>query len=94
MSEGLHKSKSGLIRALVRVEGGKIADVIVSGDFILVPERFIDDLEDTLLGVAASKEAVLSALKGFYARGGFQSPATYPEDFAEAVVKAVGGQSG
>lgn len=90
MSEGLHKAKSGLIRALVKVEDGRIADVIVSGDFILVPEKYIDEMEKSLIGVPAEKESVLARLKAFFAGNVFQSPLTYPDDFAEAVMKAVG----
>lgn len=90
MREGLHKARSGLIRALVRVERGRIVDVIISGDFILVPEYFIDEMEKSLVGVEAKKESVLKTLKSFFAENVFQCPMTYAEDFAEAVMKAIG----
>lgn len=94
MKEGLHKARSGLIRALVKVDEGKIKDIIISGDFILTPEQYIDEMEKSLLGVDADKDGILEALKKFYEDNGgkFKSPETHPEDFAEAIMKALGGE--
>ncbi|MEA3255453.1 MAG: lipoate protein ligase C-terminal domain-containing protein [Candidatus Altiarchaeota archaeon] len=94
MKEGLHKARSGLIRALVKVEEGRITDIIISGDFILTPEHYIDEMEKSLLGVDADKDGILEALKKFYEDNGeeFKSPETYPEDFTEAIMKALGGE--
>ncbi len=89
MREGLHKSKSGLIRALVKTENGRITDIILSGDFILTPEHCIDDMEKALLGTETCKEKILGKLKGFYEQNKFQSPQTYPEDYVEAIMKAI-----
>jgi len=94
MKEGLCKSKSGLIRALVRIEGGKIADIIISGDYILTPEHCIDLMEKALIGSETDREKILVRLKEFYARNNFQSPQTYPEDFTEAIIKAINAQNG
>ena len=91
MNEGLHKARSGLIRALVKVEDNKIKDIIISGDFILTPEEYIDQMEEKLLGVEADKEKILAALEDFYSRNDFQSPETHPQDFTEAIMKAIGG---
>jgi hypothetical protein len=89
MKEGLHKSKSGLIRALVRTENGTIADIILSGDYILTPEHYIDHMEKALMGSETNREKILATLKDFYGNNKFQSPQTYPEDFAEAIMKAI-----
>ena len=91
MTEGLHKARSGLIRALVRVEEGNIADIIISGDFILTPEEYIDQMEDSLMGVGANRETILETLKKFYQDNGkeFKSPETHHEDFTEAIMKAI-----
>lgn len=91
MSEGLHKARSGLIRALVRVENDRIGDIIISGDFILSPEHYIDEMEKSLMGAEANRDSILAILQRFYDENDFQSPKTYPEDFAEAIMKAVGG---
>jgi len=89
MAEGLHKSRSGLIRALVRIEKGKIIDIIISGDYILTPEHYIDIMEKALIGTETNREKILARLKEFYAKNTFQSPQTYPEDFTEAIIKAI-----
>ena len=94
MKEGLHKSKSGLIRALVKTENGRIKDIIISGDYILTPEHYIDRMEKSLIGSETGGEKILSRLKEFYARNNFQSPQTYPEDFTEAIIKAINAQNG
>jgi hypothetical protein len=92
MSEGLHKAKSGLIRALVKTKDGLIEDIIISGDFIMTPENTADQMEQALLGVKAEKESVLKTLKEFYEKNIFQCPQTFSEDFAAAVMKAVEGE--
>lgn len=89
MSEGLHKARSGLIRALVKVEDKKISDIIISGDYIMIPEYFADEMEKKLLGVEADKEKILSTLKEFFKNNRFQCPQTHPEDFTEAIMKAI-----
>jgi len=68
--------------------------VIISGDYILSPERYIDEMENALIGTRASEDEVLSVLKRFYEKNHFQSPQTYPEDFADAIMKAVAVQNG
>jgi hypothetical protein len=94
MKEGLHKSKSGLIRALVKTDKGSITDVILSGDYILTPEHCIDDMEKALIGTECSREKIIGKLKEFYEQNIFQSPQTYPEDFTEALMKAINAENG
>jgi hypothetical protein len=94
MKEGLHKSKSGLIRALVRTENCHIRDIILSGDYILTPEHYIDNMEKALIGSETDREKILARLKQFYEKNKFQSPQTYPEDFTEAIIKAINAQNG
>jgi len=94
MREGLHKARSGLIRVLLRTDGKEITDIIISGDFILSPEHYIDEMEKALLGVEAEREKVLKKLQEFYKENTFQSPQTYPEDFTEAIMKALEQKNG
>lgn len=91
MKEGMHKARSGLIRVLVKIDDDKIEDIIISGDFILTPEHYIDEMEKTLLGADAQEERILGILKKFYEINDFQSPETHPEDFTKAIMKAIGG---
>ncbi len=91
MKEGMYKARSGLIRVLVKTEDGTIKDIIISGDFILTPEHYIDDMEKSLIGAEAKGDKILEILKRFYDENDFQSPETYPADFTEAVMRATGG---
>jgi hypothetical protein len=92
MIEGMHKARSGLIRALVKIGDNRIKDIIISGDFILSPEHYIDEMEKSLIGVEVKRDIILKTLKRFYDENKFQSPSTYPEDFTEAIMKAIGGE--
>lgn len=38
-SQGIHKSKGGLIRSFVATENGRIKEINISGDFFLFPEE-------------------------------------------------------
>ena len=91
MSEGLHKARSGLIRVLVKVVDGKIRDLIISGDFIIVPESSIDLMESSLIGSSISEEEIIAKLRRFFQTNAFQSPGASPEDFALAIMKAISG---
>jgi lipoate-protein ligase A len=91
MSEGLHKARSGLIRALVKVEAGRIRGLIISGDFIIVPESSIDMMEASLIGSSITEEEIIAKLRRFFETNAFQSPGASPEDFALAIMKAVAG---
>lgn len=93
MLEGLHKSESGLIRALVSLDstGEQLQEVMLAGDYILTPEKYIDEMEGALKGVKAKEENIKEALDEFYQekKGKFQSPKTGPADFTKAIAKAL-----
>ena len=42
--QGIHKSKGGLIRSFVKLEGNQIEDIAFSGDFFLFPETAIEQI--------------------------------------------------
>jgi hypothetical protein len=42
--QGIHKSKCGLIRSFVKLEGNRIEDIAFSGDFFLFPETAIEQI--------------------------------------------------
>jgi lipoate-protein ligase A len=53
-----HKAPGGLVRGTITVHAGRIHDVVVSGDFTVLPGKAVDALEDSLLGSAADEAAV------------------------------------
>jgi lipoate-protein ligase A len=76
-----YKARGGLIRALMVVREGRIADVELSGDFFFYPAEKLADLEQALAGV--SPEQVEVTVARFYAAHAIQSPGVAPADFAE-----------
>lgn len=90
--KGIHKSKGGVIRTFLKVDGGTITDITFSGDFFLFPEDAIDRIEDVLKGTAATTAAVLLAVEQVYASEHIQSPGTTPGDFTRSIMQAVGGE--
>ena len=89
--KGIHKSKGGVIRSFLKVDGGTITDITFSGDFFMFPEDAIDSIEEGLKGTAANNDAVLLAVEQVYESEHIQSPGTTPEDFTLSIMQAVGG---
>ncbi len=88
--EGCHKASKGLIRVSVEVEDDIIKEIIISGDFFMHPEDKLWDLERSLVGVKVGRTTVLSVIQRFYKENGVSTPGVEPEDFTEAIMKAVG----
>lgn len=90
--KGIHKSKGGIIRTFLKVDGDTIIDITFSGDFFLYPEAAIDTIAEGLKGVRASEDAVLSAIERAYRAEGIQSPGTSPADFTRSIMLALEGK--
>ncbi len=90
--EGQHKASKGLIRVSLGVEDGMITKVVISGDFFMYPEDKLWDLEKSLIGVKVDRYTILGRIKRFYKENGILTPGAKPEDFTEAIMKAVEGQ--
>jgi len=87
--EGRHKSKGGLIRSFVKLDGNRIQDIEFSGDFFLFPETAIEKIAETLKGVYATSDSVLDAVRLAYDLEGIIAPGTVPEDFVTSIMLAV-----
>ncbi len=75
-----YKAPGGLIRALVEVREGVIADVALSGDFFFYPADRLSELERALIGV--KMEEAEEVIARFYREHGVESPGVTPADFA------------
>jgi lipoate-protein ligase A len=84
--ENTHKAPGGLIRTTVRIEGDRIADLLISGDFSLFPREKIAVIEQALVGCSLNKEDLLSRIKRVYSDCSLESPGILPDDFASAVI--------
>ncbi|MEM2904558.1 MAG: hypothetical protein QW057_03355 [Candidatus Bathyarchaeia archaeon] len=81
-----HKARK-LIRVRAELVGETINDILLSGDFFMLPERALKRLESRLKHVRLNREEVLTAICEFYEESGVATPGILPEDFAEAVMK-------
>jgi lipoate-protein ligase A len=79
----MHKAPGGLIRAVVEVRDGTLANVSLSGDFFLYPEARLSDLEVALSGVPI--EDVEQVVTRFYVEHDIESPGVTPQDFVQVL---------
>jgi lipoate-protein ligase A len=84
--ENVHKAPGGLIRTTVKVEGERIADVLISGDFSLFPREKTAIIEQALVGSALDKKDMLRRIIDVYSEHSLESPGITPEDFALALL--------
>jgi len=89
MGEGSYKAPKGLIRVKITTKGSEISEITIAGDFFMYPEDLLWDLERTLRGTPTSKERVLAKIEGFYNSTGVLTPGVTPQDFTEAIMRAV-----
>lgn len=81
-----HRARK-LIRVRGELVGEKIKDIILSGDFFMLPETALGELESRLKDVTLEPSQVLTAIQEFYETGGVETPGIQPEDFAQAVMR-------
>lgn len=88
LAENVHKAPGGLIRATVKIENERIAEVLISGDFSLFPREKTVLIEQALVGCPLKREDVRSRIDGVYSEHLLESPGVLPDDFASAVLPA------
>jgi len=86
--EANYKAKK-MIRVTMEVAFNKIRDILISGDFFIVPETMLPKLETELIGVPLNHGDVLQKVKKFYGSFSIQSPGVEPEDIVNAIMSAV-----
>ena len=78
-----------MIRVTMEIISNKIIDVLISGDFFMVPEMMMQRLEKELIGVELNYDDILKKVKKFYQNFEVQSPGIVPDDFAHAIMRTV-----
>ena len=76
-----------LIRVTAELAGEKILDIMVSGDFCMIPKDALPKLESCLKGLTLNREVLIERLREFYEKNNVQTPGVVPEDFVEAIMK-------
>lgn len=84
--EVAHKARK-LIRVSAELVGNKIQEIIVSGDFFMVPEESFKDLELALRSTILERDTILSVVQSFYKKTKVQTPGLSQEDFVEAIME-------
>jgi hypothetical protein len=85
------KAPKGVIKVDLKSEGGRIAEISISGDFFMYPEDALERFERALVGVELERGKLLEAVRRFYA-GGVQTPMVEPEHWVEAILRAAEGE--
>ncbi len=88
VAEGAFKAPGGLIRATLRLRGGRIDDLELAGDFTLFPASAVADLQAAALGAELTREALTDRFAAAYRERAIEAPGVTPEHLAEAVLAA------
>ena len=83
------KAPGGLVRVIVRIYGGRINEIAISGNFTMLPTWGLNALETELRGLPLSHEILQVHLKEAYRKNRIRSPGLTPANLAEAVSLAV-----
>ena len=89
LTESMHKARGGLIRVHLLARDGRIADLMLSGDFTCLPPEGIDQLAEKLRGTALDQVALTEAVASGFRDLKIEMPGVEPGDIAIAVMGAV-----
>jgi lipoate---protein ligase len=78
-----HKAPGGLLRATTTVESGRFVDVVISGDFTVLPGSAVDSLESALVGCAASDDATTAVAAAWLSE--VEAPGVTAGDIAQVL---------
>ena len=79
--------RGGTISAHVRLEGNRLREVLITGDFFVTPPRVILDLEASLRGVEVERVGV--HVESFFANAEIGMLSATPGDFSQAICSAI-----
>jgi len=88
--QSLYKSPGGLIRLLIELEGDMIKDILITGDFWMIPETAVGTLETMLRNTKIDPIKLRDTITKFYTQQTIQAPGTTPEDFVAAIMQGFG----
>ncbi len=87
--ETAFKTPGGLIRITARLREGRVDDLVISGDFTVIPSFAIGALEQAVRGLNAKRASLMKRIQEVYSALNIQSPGVTPEDFTNAILHAV-----
>lgn len=84
------KAPGGLIRATVEKVEGKVKDLVISGDFFMLPNEAISQLERKVVGASIEGEEIVNRIKKAYIELPIESPGITPTDIETVIRLAIG----
>lgn len=87
-----YKAPGGLIRATIEKVDGKLSEVVVSGDFFMLPNESISWLERKIIGAAVEGNEIIQRIEQAYDEYNIESPGVTPEDIETAIRMAIGNE--
>ncbi len=84
------KAPGGLIRATVEKVEEKLNEVVISGDFFMLPSDAISKLERTIIGASIEGDEIIQRIKQAYKEFVAESPGVTPTDIETAIRMAIG----
>ncbi|EEW23777.1 lipoyl protein ligase domain-containing protein [Rhodobacter ferrooxidans] len=91
LTEAARKAPGGLVRVNLLAREGRVADLLISGDFTCLPPDGVDRLCDSLKGVALDEAALTAAATAAIARLGLDLPGVAAADLAATILAAAEG---
>jgi lipoate-protein ligase A len=79
-----------LLRAKVEDRDGRISFLQITGDFFLLPETDLEELESRLIGHPLNPEKISETVVGFFVSKKTTIAGASPSDFAHVVNSALG----
>ncbi|MCX7889042.1 MAG: lipoate--protein ligase family protein [Rhodobacteraceae bacterium] len=89
LTEAARKAPGGLVRVTLLEREGRIADLVITGDFTCLPPDGMDRLAERLKGVALERTALEAAAAQAIAELGLDLPGITAADLAETLMMAV-----
>ncbi|MGY5881071.1 MAG: biotin/lipoate A/B protein ligase family protein [Candidatus Thorarchaeota archaeon] len=84
-----YKAPGGLIRSTVEVVDEKITEVVISGDFTMLPNEGITQLEREIISSSIEGDELLHRIRVAYTENGIESPGVDPEDIEKSIRMAI-----
>jgi lipoate-protein ligase A len=82
---GLYKAPGGLMRTIQEVQGDRLQDITISGDFTLLPKEGLDQLERHLVNARRDPAEVKQRVEEFYESHVVDSPGVEADDYVKAM---------
>jgi len=81
------KTPGGLVRVIARIRDGRIDDMMLSGDFTMLPTSAAGMLEVALRGTALEADSIRTCIEDVYLNIAIQSPGLTAKDLTNAIMR-------